>query len=87
MERYERDLRQRADGSEEYDGGGDGYSKGNDDGKIDLVVRQQEENQEEEYQEGSTSKAKAGGENEDNVSEGKEEEGIMTDTETAEEEG
>ena len=46
MERYGRDLRQTADGSEEYDSDSDGYGKGNDDSNIDLVVRQQEEERE-----------------------------------------
>ena len=49
-ERCERALRQRADGSEESCRDGDGYNdrKFNNNGKINIVVRREEEGQKEE---------------------------------------
>ena len=42
-ERYERSLRKKADVSEESGGEGNGDSKGDNDSKINILVRREEE--------------------------------------------
>ena len=79
-ERYKRDLSQREDISEESGDDGDRDSEGNNDGEINLLVRREEREREEGDQEGSTSKAEA---NENDLVDGKEEQGIATNTVTA----
>ena len=82
-ERYERAFIQREDRSEESGGDRDRDGKGDDDGHINLVVRREGKYQEEEDQERSMSEAQA---NANVVEEGKEEQGIATNTTTAAEE-
>ena len=82
-ERYERAFIQREDRSEESGGDRDRDGKGDDDGDINLVVRREGKYREEEDQERSMSEAQA---NAKVVEEGKEEQGITTNTTTTAEE-
>ena len=85
-ERYDKSLRKRANGSEDSSGEGNRDCGSNDNREIDLLVRWEEDERKEENWEGSSSKSEANNADNDDVAEGKKEEGIATNTEPAVEE-